>query len=90
MLAFLARRLLFALVALVALAAIVVGLATLISDLGLGPALIRQRPLTTEHLRVGLTTSFLVGLTLATLVFSLAPVAGWFLHSGDLPAVLRA
>ena len=75
---------------LVALAAIVVGLATLISDLGLGPALIRQRPLTTEHLRVGLTTSFLVGLTLATLVFSLAPVAGWFLHSGDLPAVLRA
>ncbi len=75
---------------LVALAAVVVGLAALISDLGLGPAIIRQRPLTTEHLRVGFTTSFLIGCTLAAVLFAIAPFAGLFLHNAELPTVLRA
>jgi PST family polysaccharide transporter len=75
---------------LVALAAVIIGLASLISDLGLGPAIIRQRPLTDEHLRVGVTASFLIGLGLASLVVAAAPLAGRFAHNADLPAVLRA
>jgi PST family polysaccharide transporter len=74
---------------LVALAAVVVGLASLISDFGLGPAIIRQRPLTTEHLRVGVTGSFLVGVGLALLLVAFAPFAGRLANSPDLPTILR-
>ena len=75
---------------LVALAAVVVGLASLISDLGMGPAIVRQRPLTHEHLRVGFTVSLLIGLTLALLVLAFSPLAGRLLPNAQLPAVLAA
>ncbi len=75
---------------LVALAAVVVGLASLISDLGLGPAIVRQRPLTDRHLRVGFTASVLIGMGLALLVLALSPVAGRLLNNADLSPVLRA
>ncbi len=75
---------------LVALAAVVVGLASLISDLGLGPAIVRQRPLTDAHLRVGFTASLLIGLMLALLVLAVSPLAGRLLDNAALPAVLGA
>jgi teichuronic acid exporter len=74
---------------LVALALVVVGLATLVADLGLGPAVVQRRDLTERHLRVAFTTSVLMGVGMAGLLVLLSPLAGVLLRHPDLPQVLR-
>ncbi|HEX8318444.1 lipopolysaccharide biosynthesis protein [Longimicrobium sp.] len=73
---------------LVALALVVTGLATLVADLGLGPAIVQRRDLTGRHLRTAFTASLLFGLAITALVALLAPLAGVLLASPQLPAVL--
>jgi PST family polysaccharide transporter len=73
---------------LVALALVVTGLATLVADLGLGPAIVQRRELTPRHLRTAFTASIVLGLAITALVALLAPVAGALLASPQLPGVL--
>ena len=73
---------------LVAMALVVTGLATLVADLGLGPAVVQRRELTERHLRTAFTASVLIGLAIAVAVALLAPLAGVLLASPQLPAVL--
>lgn len=72
----------------VALALVVTGLATLVADLGLGPAVVQRRELTERHLRTAFTASLLVGAGFTAVVAALAPAAGVLLASRQLPAVL--
>jgi PST family polysaccharide transporter len=74
---------------LAALATVIVGLAALVLDLGLGSAVVQRRPLTDRHLRVAFTLALLIGAALAAGVFLAAPVAGALLKAERLPAILR-
>ncbi|HEU0016469.1 MAG TPA: lipopolysaccharide biosynthesis protein, partial [Longimicrobium sp.] len=74
---------------LVALALVVVGLATLVADLGLGPAVIQRNDLTERHLRAAFTASVLLGCLLALVLIALSSLLGPLLRSPELPAVLR-
>ena len=60
----------------VALAVVVVGFATMLADLGLGPAIVQRRQLTDLHLRVAFTASMLVGLGIAAALVLLSPWIG--------------
>ena len=73
-----------------ALAYVVVGFASIVSDLGLGPALVQRQPLTSRHVRVVATTSVLLGIGIAGLLFLIAPLAAPLLRHSSVPAVLRA
>lgn len=73
---------------LVAMALVVTGLATLVADLGLGPAVVQRRELTQRHLRTAWTASILIGLAITAAVALSAPLAGALLASPQLPAVL--
>jgi PST family polysaccharide transporter len=85
----LARLLLPADFGLAALSLIVVGFVSLASDLGLGSAIIQRRELTDRHLRVALTGSFLLGLSIAGVVAFAAPLVGRFARNPELVALLR-
>lgn len=74
---------------LVALAYVVVGLALLFSELGLGTSLVRMRPLTDAHVRTAFTTALLLGGTAAALLWLAAPAAAVLLRHGALTDVLR-
>jgi PST family polysaccharide transporter len=71
------------------LAAVIVGLAALLLDLGLGSAVVQCRPLTDRHLRVAFTLALLIGGALAALVFLAAPLGGALLRVDRLTTVLR-
>ena len=75
---------------LVALAYVVVGLALLFSEAGLGAALVRVRPLTEAHVRTTFTASLLLGLAAAALLWVAAPAAAGLLRQDELAGVLRA
>jgi PST family polysaccharide transporter len=74
----------------VALATVIIGFATVIGDLGLGPAVIQRRALTERHLRVAFTVSILWGSALAILLLATAPFWAHLLLNPPLTAVLRA
>lgn len=74
---------------LVALAFVVVGFATMLSDLGLGPAVVQHNPLTERHLRVSFTSSMLIGTALAVLFWAAAPLFALVLRSTEVVAVMR-
>lgn len=76
----------------VGMAMVVIGLALLMSDLGLGPAVVQRRDLTERHLRVAFTAAILTGGAIAALLALLAPLSVHLLdsHAEELPGVLRA
>lgn len=75
---------------LAAMAAVVVALATLLLDLGLGAAVVQRNPITERHVRVAATLGVLLGSLLAVGTLLIAPLAGSLLRAENLPAVLRA
>ncbi len=75
---------------LIALAMIVIGFATLVADLGLGPSLIQCRVLSERHVRVAFTVTTALGVLFTFVLYEAAPYSGWVLRSSALPAVLRA
>ncbi len=75
---------------LVALAMVVTGLAALVADLGLGPALVQRRDLTERHQRAAFTASLLLGAAIAGAVALLARPAAAVMHAPPLAGVLRA
>lgn len=74
---------------LAAMAAVVVAMARLLLDLGLGSAIIQRKPLTERHIRVAASLGVLLGALLALTVMLSASSVGTLLRAERLPAVLR-
>ncbi len=73
----------------VGMAYIVTGFAGVVSQLGLGPALIQREEITERHIRVCFTLSTLMGVLIAALCYAVAnPVADFF-HESRVAPVLR-
>lgn len=71
-------------------ATIFVGLAELLSELGVGPAIIQRRDLNEKHQRVGFTLAVLMGIVMVLTLWALAPLLASFFRNQDITAVLRA
>lgn len=72
------------------LAMVLITFATLVSELGLGLAVVQRRPLTERHVRVAFTASLLMGIAVAFVICLLAPLSAPLLRSPELPPLLRA
>jgi PST family polysaccharide transporter len=70
-------------------AAVVIAFSQIVSQMGVGPALIQRRELHTEHIRVGVTLSCSLGCLLGALVYFAAPAISTFYRMPDLEPVLR-
>jgi PST family polysaccharide transporter len=74
---------------LISQALIVIGLAGLVSEIGMGPALIQRQQLTVAHIRVAFTVSLLCGLMLMVVVGWGAPLAGAAFGNPEVVPVVR-
>ncbi len=74
----------------VSAALIVIGVSTMFSRLGLGPALVQRPELERRHIDTAFTTSALMGLGLGALVWLLAPLGAEFFRTEGVKPVLRA
>lgn len=74
----------------VSAALVVIGFSSIVSQLGLGPAIVQRPELEPRHLNTAFTTSLLLGLALGTIVWTGAPLAAGFLHLDGVTPVLRA
>jgi O-antigen/teichoic acid export membrane protein len=73
-----------------ALASLVMGLARLLGDLGMGSAVVQRAVLTDRHIRTAFTLSALVGLATAVLIALAAPLGAAVMQEPILIPVLRA
>lgn len=73
----------------VALAFVVLGLAGPLGDLGIGRAVVQRADLTQRHVRTGFTLALLLGIGMAVLLASVAPVAALLLGDPRVTSVLR-
>lgn len=71
-------------------ALIVTGFSAIVSQLGLGPALVQRPTLERRHIDTAYTFSFLFGLSLGAILWFGAPLAASFLRMPDVIPVLRA
>lgn len=74
----------------VAAAGVVVWLSLIFSTLGVGPALVQRRDLEQRHISTGLVASVMFGVTVALVVFLLAPLLSALFRIDRLTPVLRA
>lgn len=70
-------------------ALIVVGLAKLVSEMGVGPALVQKNELTELHIRTGVTLSFILSVLLFLLTSFTSGLISDFFHMPDLQKVLQ-
>jgi len=70
-------------------AAIFVGLAEILSELGVGPAIVQRRDLSPTHLRVGFTIAILMGSVMVIVLWALAPLVASFFKDEGVTAVLH-
>ncbi|WGF92216.1 lipopolysaccharide biosynthesis protein [Aequorivita marisscotiae] len=70
-------------------ALIVVGFANLISQMGIGPALVQRKELTEKHIRVGFTFSLMLGLALGGTIFLCSGLISSFFNFDKLAPVLK-
>lgn len=75
---------------LIGLAMIIVGFSQIAVDLGLGPALIQRKNITERHVRVCFTTSALLGITIAIIVFLIAPFIAKILGTAKVIPIVKA
>ncbi|HKE92409.1 MAG TPA: lipopolysaccharide biosynthesis protein [Gemmatimonadales bacterium] len=71
-------------------ALIVTGFSAIVSQLGLGPALVQRPTLERRHIDTAYTFSFLFGLSLGAMLYFGAPLAASFLRMPDVIPVLQA
>ncbi|HWB42334.1 MAG TPA: lipopolysaccharide biosynthesis protein [Gemmatimonadales bacterium] len=71
-------------------ATVVVACSQIVSQIGVGPAIIQRRDLETAHLRVAVTLSATLGLLLGAIVWFGAPAIAAFYRMPELVPVLRA
>ncbi|HEX2206249.1 MAG TPA: lipopolysaccharide biosynthesis protein [Longimicrobium sp.] len=86
----LARLLAPAAFGLAGLAMVLIAFAQMVSELGLGLAVVQRRPLTERHLRTAFTASVVLGMAVAAALWLLAPPAARLLRTPELPPLLRA
>ena len=67
---------------------VVVGLSQILSQIGVGPALVQRTELRTSHVRVAVTISIALGLLLGGLVYLAAPAIAEFYRIPELTPVL--
>ncbi len=70
-------------------ATVVVACSQIVSHVGVGPAIIQRREVTTVHLRVAATLSAILGLLLGILVYLGAPAIARFYRMPEVEPVLR-
>ena len=68
---------------------VVVGLSQILSQIGVGPALVQRTELRTSHVRVAVTISIALGLLLGGLVYLAAPAIAGFYRIPELTPVLQ-
>lgn len=71
------------------LAAVYVGLATVLAQFGIGAALIQRAELTPRYVRAGFTASLLLGVIATALVWVTAPLAATLLGNDQLTPIIR-
>lgn len=74
---------------LAALALVVIGFATMVSDVGVGAAVVQRPTLTASHLRVAFTISMVSSLGIAAALLLFAPAIGLLARSSAVTPVLR-
>ena len=74
---------------LLGIALIFTGLAQLISQLGVGPAIIQRNELTERHIRVGFTVSIVFGIVIFVSLCFCAPIVAKFFKNEAVTNVLR-
>jgi O-antigen/teichoic acid export membrane protein len=74
----------------VSAALVVIGFSAIVSQLGLGPAIVQRPVLERRHIDTAFTCSFLLGLLLGTVIWVGAPLAATFLRMPQVTPVLRA
>lgn len=72
-----------------AAALIVIKFSSIFEGLGVAPAIVQRHELEERHLRVGFTLSLLLSLTVAALVWAMAPAIADLLRLADLAPVVR-
>jgi O-antigen/teichoic acid export membrane protein len=70
-------------------AAVVIALSQIVSQVGVGPAIIQRRELHPTHIRVATTLSLALGLLLGAVVYFGAPLIAGFYRMPDVEPVLR-
>jgi PST family polysaccharide transporter len=73
----------------VSAAIVVIGLSTIVSQLGLGPALVQRPQLEQRHLDTAFTASVLLGIILGGIIWLGSPLAADFMHMEGVTPVLR-
>ena len=75
---------------LVAVASIIIGFARLFGDLGIGSAIVQRQSLTVRHVRAAFTLSTLLGIAVAAMVASMAPLAARVVADSHATSIVRA
>lgn len=68
----------------------IIRFSTILEGLGVAPAIVQRPTLEERHLRVGFTLSLLLSLSIAGLVWVMAPLIAHLMHLPDLVPVVRA
>lgn len=71
-------------------ALIVIGLSAIVSQLGLGPALVQRSELEQRHIDTAFMTSVLIGVALGATIWLTAPFIAQFFRAAGVEPVLRA
>lgn len=71
-------------------ATVVIACSQIVSQIGVGPAIIQRRELEPTHVRVAVTLSFVLGFLLGVIVWFGAPLIASFYRMPELEPVLRA
>ena len=74
----------------VSAALVVIGFSAIVSQLGLGPALVQRPDLEPRHVDTAFTASILFGLLLGAALWVMAPAAAGFFRTAGVAPVLRA
>lgn len=74
----------------VSAALVVMGLSTIVSNLGLGPAIVQRPQLEQRHVETAFTASLVLGAGLGAAIWLVAPLAADFMHMEGVTPVLRA
>lgn len=71
-------------------AMIVIGFSEIITELGMGPAIVQRKNLYEQHLSTGFCVSIVLTIFAGILIFLLAPYLAWFFDSAQIEPVLKA
>lgn len=74
---------------LVAMASLIMNVATLLGELGIGAALIQRKEITDEHLSTGFWVNVFIGVLLFAAAWFVAPAAATFFQHPDVALVFR-